>query len=174
MKKIVIPIILAAILGIGGAAAVITMGRNSVSANADDDIDAFPTNVEVSSGKYYLNGDKESDLWIEVTPDYISLKGSDVDKSLKDAIVKDYEKDNIQTTDEVLNEVFEETKVLYCAEKIYLVRAIGSEEYVINVSRKNTATDREMLKKTNAAFPYIPAENTIKLALFGDFILIED
>ena len=52
MKKIIIPIIAAAILGVGGEITAVMMNRANV-AIADETLEK----VEVKSDKYYLNGD---------------------------------------------------------------------------------------------------------------------
>ena len=176
MKKIVVPIVLAAVLCVGGGITAVMLNRSTV-ANADTNEDEVPTNVEVKSGKYYFNGDKNADLWIDVNPDFLQLQGKDVDKSLKEAIVKEYESDGIITlTDDVLKAQFETDKTLYCNEKAYILESFLPEEskYMIRVSRDDKHTDPESLKKTGAAFIFNSDENSIHLGLFGDFILVED
>lgn len=132
------------------------------------------TDVELKSGKYYLNGDKNSDLWVVVTPDFLQLQGKDVDKSLMDALKKDYWVTDVK--DENFKKNFDEVKALYCAEKIYLLEDFLPEQskYTIKVSRDNKHTDIESLKKFGAAFIFIPTENSISLGPLGDFILVED
>lgn len=174
MKKFVLPIIIAAVLGVGGGVTAIMMNRSSTAAADAEDINT-PADIEVKSGKYYLNGDKNSDLWIEVNRDFLILKGSNVDKSVKDAVVKNYEEtSDLSPTDEEIKSEVEECKTLYCTEKLYAVKAVGLDNmpYSIKVSRDNSVTDRNELMKTNAGFRY-NGKDTIELSLFGDFIFVE-
>lgn len=176
MKKIIIPVILAAVLGVGGGITAVMLNRSTV-ANADTNEDEVPTNINVKSGKYYLNGDKSSDLWVVVTPDFLQLQGNDVDKSIKDAIIKEYEEDDYMPTptDDVLQKQFETDKTLYCNEKAFILESFLPEEskYMIRVSRDDKHTDPESLKNSGAAFIFNADENSIHLGLFGDFILVE-
>lgn len=170
MKKIIIPVIIAAALGVGSAAAVISLNK---SADAD-----LPVVTELENGTYYLNGDKSSDVWMEVNSDYLIVKGTDIDASLKDAIasrmhgLSPNETPDENTAAEMQNE-FEDCKTLYCTEKVYLVQEFLPEESksIIKVSRDNTATDPESLEKSNAGFVYNYAKNSINTSLFGDFVL---
>lgn len=172
MKKFIVPIILAAALGVGGGVAAVVLNRQA---------DAEPPIVtELECGTYYLNGDKNSDLWMEVNPEFLIVKGTDVDNSLKTAIaVELHGLDPASTPDEntakIMQEEFDDCKTLYCTEKIYIVEPFIPEKSKsrIKVSRDNTETDRESLTYSNAAFVYNYAENTISTGLFGDFILVE-
>lgn len=176
MKKFLIPIILAAVLGIGSGITAAMVNKANV-ANAGANEDAFPTNIEVKSGKYYLNGDKESGLWIEVNPDFLTLKGDDLDTALINAAKECYS-DIENVTDGMINSLYNDMKLLYCAEKDYLVENFmpAQSKYALKVSRSGERTDRESLKNTNtnAAFLYNKAENSIRLGMLGDFILVED
>lgn len=174
MKKFVLPIIIAAVLGVGGGITAVMLNRSNTAVADAEDFNT-PADIEVKSGKYYLNGDKNSDLWIEVNHDFLILKGTDVDKSVKDAVVKNYEETSDPTpTDEEIKSEVEECKTLYCTEKLYAIKAVGLDSipYSIKVSRDNSVTDRNELMKTNAGFPY-NGKDTINLGLFGDFILVE-
>lgn len=169
MKKVIVPIIIAAALGVGGGiTAVMLNGASNAEAGVIDE-DNAPLNVEVKSGKYYLGGDKNSDLWIEVNPDFLILKGDDVDASIRNAIVER------ATQNEAIEEEISNAKILYCTEKVYGVRRFGTATtpYMIKVSRDNTESDPEKLMNSNAGFPYDPDTNTIRLSLFGDFTLVE-
>lgn len=178
MKKFVAPIILAAVLGICGGVTVVLSNRvNTV--RADDIEDTLPM-VEVKNGNYYLNGDTKSDLWIEVNSKFLILKGTDVDKSIRDAIVKQQENEDLTScTNEEIEAarqwMFDEDKILYCTEKIYTVQPVGLKNmpYILNVSRHNDESTSDELRRSNAAFPYNHDTNTINLSLFGDFILVE-
>ncbi len=169
MKKFIIPIILAAVLGVGGGVAAIIISRADI-ASADEEIVHEP-----KAGKYYLNGDKNSDLWITVNPDFLQLCGNDIDKTLMDAARKDYAEFE-DVTEESIQQYFNELKALYCAEKVYVVKTFLPEksEDLIKVSRDNKHTDRESLEKSDAAFRYNYEKNSIRLGLLGDFILVEE
>ena len=171
MKKIIIPIIIAAALGIGGGITAVMMNR-PVSADLDRSV------PEVKTGNYYLNGDKNSGLWVEVYSDYLTLNGDDVDASIKASIVKSYEEDeflqDVTLTDDALQTMFEEHKRLFCGRKLYVVKYVGldSASYAIQVSRNNTETTKEELLHSNAGFLY-NGKDTIEISPFGDFILVD-
>ncbi len=168
MKKFIIPVIIAAVLGVGAGAATVIMGKQANAGNS-----------ELECGTYYLNGDKNSGLWLEVNPDFLIVKGDDIDNSLKTAVAALHGIDPNASHDEgvqrMLDTEYEECKLLYCTEKIYMVKEFLPEKSknLIKISRDNTDTFEELLD-TNAAFPYRYAEKTIELSLWGDFILVED
>ena len=66
MKKVVIPIIIAAALGIGGGAAAILLNR---PVTAENEVGA----PEITEGKYYLNGDVNSGAYFELTDSTLKL-----------------------------------------------------------------------------------------------------
>ena len=169
MKKIVIPIILAAVLGVGGGIAAVTMNRATI---ASADIPEVSNDI-LKPGKYYLNGDVSTDKWIEVTPDYIALKGTDVEEWLMDGIRGFYENGDIPFTEEMVQRDFEENKLLYC-DKLYQLTEFGAKNspYIICVDRDNKITDRKELLNTNAGFVFNDKTNMISLSI-GDFILVE-
>lgn len=182
MKKIIIPVIIAAALGVGGGIAAVTLnGANSTTAIADIEV----SNDLLKSGTYYLNGDVNADMWVEVNPDFLTLKGTDIDKSLTEAAVRlnaelaqslaDASVDiDYPVVDEISESKLEELKQLYCAEKLYQLEYIGMETipYTIKVDRDNIITDRKELLKSNADFPFNDKTNTISLAI-GEFTLVE-
>lgn len=175
MKKFIIPVIIAAVLGVGGGAAAVMINK-PWAANADDDDVLYPTNIEVKSGNYYFNGDTQSGMWIEVNPDFLILKGDKVDELMTEAIIDQYNRlYDAPPTEEQLQNQMEEDKLLYCTEKVYLIEKVGTSKtpFTIKVSRDNVNTDMESLKKSNAAFRF-NGTDTIHLGLFGDFILVED
>lgn len=182
MKKIIFPVIIAAVLGIGGGIAVVTLnGTNTTIAAAETEV----SNDILKSGTYYLNGDVNAEMWIEVNPDFLTFKGTDIDKSLTEAAIKgNYELAKsledasldigYTATDEVTANQLEELKQLYCAEKLYQLQYVGlpGSPYVIMVDRYNTTTDRKELLTSNAGFGFDDQTNTISLSL-GVFTLVE-
>lgn len=172
MKKIIIPIIAAAILGVGAGVTAVMINRANV-ATADEL--AFEE-VEVKSGNYYLNGDVDSGLWIEVTPETISLKGDDIDKSLREGTTALYKVEIDELDEEFMQEEVDKRKLLYCEEKPYFAHIVNlsKSRCMICVDRENRPVEnREDLLNTNAGFPYDDTTDTIHLALFGDFTLVE-
>lgn len=181
MKKIIIPVIIAAALGVGGGIAAVTLNiANSTTAAADADI-----NDILKSGTYYLNGDVNAEMWIEVNPDFLTFKGTDIDKSLTEAAINgNYELAqslesasidiDFPVTQAISTSQLDELKQLYCAEKLYQLRYIGQPDspYVILVDRDNTTTDRKELLTSNAGFRFNDQTNTISLSL-GVFTLVE-
>lgn len=173
MKKFVIPIIAAAILGVGAGVTAVVTNRANVAAADNPGIEE----VEVKSGKYYLNGDVNSGLWIVVTPETISLKGEDVDTSIKEAIAADLGKEIEEVDEEYMQTTFDADKLLFCDEKPYYARVAGFQNWrcIIHVDRTNKTTveNREDLLHSNAAFVYDDITDTINLGAFGDFTLVE-
>ena len=170
MKKIIIPIIAAAILGVGGGVTAVMMNRATV-ATADEP--AFEE-VEVKSGKYYLNGDVDSGLWIVVTPETISLKGDDIEASLREYTISGF--DGQEVTEQDIQDLMDQRRILYCEEKPYYAYVVNvqSARCTIKVDRHNRPVEnREDLLETNAGFLYEDTTDTIYLAAFGAFTLVE-
>lgn len=175
MKKFVIPIIAAAILGVGAGVTAVVTNRANVAAADNPGIEE----VEVKSGKYYLNGDVNSGLWIVVTPETISLKGDDIETPMREAILAMYKEDKpelVELNEEVMQRNLDQSKLLYCEEKPYYAHVVNLPNWrcVINVDRFNRPVEnREDLLDSGAALKYNDTTNTIHLALFGDFTLVE-
>lgn len=155
----------AVILALGGGIVMLTLDRADIAITDDDPImDEYPTDVEVPSGKYFFNGDINSGLWVEVNPDFLTLKGDDIETSLRDAA------GGVEAN-------YNNMKLLYCAEKDYVVRNFkpDKQEYVLNISRSGERMDDESIRNDDfaAGLMYNKAENTIHLGAFGDFILVE-
>lgn len=169
MKKVVIPIILAAVLGIGGGIAAVTLNRTTIASAESPEV----SNDLLKSGRYYLNGDVSAEIWFEVTPERLSLEGTNVEEWLMDNVRGFYEGGDIPFTEEMVERDFEENKLLYC-DKLYQLVEYGAKDkpYCILVDRDNKTTDREELLNSNAGFVYNDKTNTISLSL-GDFILVE-
>lgn len=68
MKKIAIPIIIAAVLGAGGVVTAVALNKPS-TAVADNEVGA----PEIAEGKYYLNGDVNSGAYFELTDSTLKL-----------------------------------------------------------------------------------------------------
>lgn len=168
-------VIIAAIFEAGGV--LENSGNRPNTAIANDGLFEF-VELEVKSGCYYLNGDKNTELWFEATPDYLILKGTDIDKAIMDIVTAYYEANSYPYTDEDIKRQFEEDKMLYCGEKIYAVQYVDFEKfpYVIHVSRDNSEKTRDELiehQHHDAVWPYNDKTGTISTGMFGDFILVE-
>lgn len=179
MKKIIIPVIIAATLGVGGGIAAVALNDTNNTAVADIEV----SNDLLKPGTYYLNGDVNAEMWIEVNPDFLTLKGTDIDKSLTEAAIKSNRaleqslKENdidLDIPEDVSAKQLEELKQLYCADKLYQLLYIGLETmpYIIKVDRDNIITEREELLDTNAGFSFDDKTNTISLSV-GEFTLVE-
>lgn len=172
MKKFIVPIIAAAILGVGAGVTAVMMNRTNVATADAPGLEE----VEVKSGNYYLNGDVDSDLWIVVTSETISLKGNDIDTSMREGVALMYEKDVDELDEEFMQEQVDKFKLLFCEEKPYFAYVVNTSNWrcVIHVDRFNEPVEkREDLQYTNAGFLYEDTTDTINLALFGDFTLVE-
>ncbi len=139
----------------------------------------------LKSGTYYLNGDVNAEMWIEVNPDFLTLKGTDIDKSLTEAAIdanyalaQSLESASIDgdfpVTQAISTSQLDELKQLYCAEKLYQLKYVGlpGSSYAIMVDRFNEITDRKELLKSNAGFRFNEQTNTI-IASIGEFTLVE-
>ncbi len=176
MKKFVVPVILAAVLGIGGGVTAVMINRANTG-SANDDVYRAPAEIpEVKAGTYYLDNDKNSEVWLEVTPDFLIVKGNDIDKTLTGLYEKQYENDGLELTSETLAAQLTADKELFCVEKAYILEYIGTKDmpYIIQVSRHDDNKSGEELKRSNAGFRYNDETNTIHISPFGDFILVEE
>ena len=124
-------------------------------------------------GTYYLNGDKNADVWIEVDPDFIIIKGVDIDTSVRDAIIKDFEEDSISYTDEDVNTTAKLFKETFCTEMRYAVQYIGFEKFPYSITYGNDDPVTGEFKPISHALPYDDKTKTIRSGLFGEFTLVE-
>lgn len=154
----------AVILALGGGIVMLTLDRADIAITDDSIMDEYPTDVEVPSGKYYFNGDINSGLWVEVNPDFLILKGDDIETALREAA------DGVGVN-------YDNMKLLYCAEKDYVIRNFKPDksEYIIKISRTGERMDDESIKNESSAagLLYKKAQNSIRLGAFGDFTLVE-
>ena len=125
------------------------------------------------NGIYYLNGDKNADVWIEVDPKYIIIKGADIDASVRDAIIKDFEEDLRSFTDEDVETTAEHFKEMFCTEMRYAVEYIGFEKFPYMITYGNDDPTTGEFKPISTALPYNDKTKTIREGLFGEFILVE-
>lgn len=160
MKKIVIPIIIAAVLGIGGGVTAVMMNR---SATADKNL-AVP---EVKTGKYYLNGDKNSDIFFELTDDYIALRinGDPVEKA------KSYFADG-EADDSIVTKDTKTATDDYCKENPYVISVFGtsSTPYQIMIHWNEEQSGPIY---GGIGFTYNGTDK-ISCHPFGDFILVKE
>lgn len=164
MKKIVIPIIIAAVLGAGGVVTAVALNKPS-TAVADNEVGA----PEIAEGKYYLNGDKESGIYFEFTDDYLALRveGNAVEK-VKEFVIQDEEKRGNEVTDEWVTEQAQEIYSDFGAENPYVVGVFGNE-YQLMIHWREGASGPTY---SGCGFPY-DGYKTIKCSPFGEFKLVE-
>lgn len=179
--KLAVAVAAVAVLGIVGVSLII-MNKANV-ATADTEIPA------VKSGTYYLNGDKNSDFWLEVNPEFLIVKGDNdkLDAFLRAHATKVLEElystidpitaeELAKRKEDSIEENVQDVKNLCCVEKDYFIASYMPQysRYLLKVSRTGErVTDRESLRKSDAAFIYNSATNTITIAPFGEFILVE-
>lgn len=165
MKKFVVPIIAAAVLGAGvGIAAMIT----SKHADADDRL-PIP---KVVMGNYYLDGDENADMYFELTDDYLALRinGDSYDK-IKDCLVENGEGE--ETAANMAKRISDD----YCAENPYVLSVFGSETTPYQLMIHWTEgfklhEDQDGLTYGGIGFTY-NGTDTITCYPFGDFTLVE-
>lgn len=163
MKKIIIPIIVAAILGVGGGVTAVMMNRPAV---ADED-GVIP---EVKTGKYYLNGDVNSDIYVELTEDYIvtRISGDSLSKFEEFCRNKGYTEEEVAIN-------AERHRDDYCTERTYVlgVTGVDSVPYMLlthyDEEEAANTTDHRI---TGSGYKF-DGDNKISLSLIGDFTLVE-
>lgn len=165
MKKFVVPIILAAALGIGGGVTAIMLNRFTTAS------DTNRNTLEVKCGNYYLNGDKNSGMYFELTENYLALRydGIDVYAVTKDACVKDGDAENI--AEDAARQLVDD----YTKENPYVVSAFGTKTtpYQLMIHWTGDGIDGEGGKiYSGIGFRY-NGYDTITCSPFGDFILVE-
>lgn len=170
MKKIVVPIILAAVLGIGGGVTAVIMNRPT--ANTEESYSVPPVeDLTATSGKYYLNGNKNSKTWLEITSESLTLNGDNVDDFLKNKAKQQYE--HFEDADEAINSLYNDLKLIYCGEKSYFIEFKTDTLYTISVNREADNASFADPMGSRAVFEYYKSENRIHCSL-GDFILVEE
>lgn len=163
MKKFIIPIIIAAALGVGGAVTAVALNRH-----ADAEQDYIDYSVpELTYGKYYLDGNVDSGLWLELTPEHIELCGNDLKGSFFSAVEN---REGLTGSDA---DTRSETLMSeYCKENPYVVTHSfrdGSCGILIDWS----TVDEEQHRYNGTGYTYFSDSETLNFALFGDFILVE-
>lgn len=159
MKKFVIPIIAAVILGVGGGITAVMMNRPAV---AEKNTEA----PEVKTGKYYLNGDKNSDIYFELTEDYIALRidGDPVEKA------KSYFAE-ITADDNAATRNTKSTTDDYCKENPYVVSVFGTTNTPYQIMIHWNEEQSGPLYG-GIGFPYNGTDK-IRCYPFGEFTLAE-
>ncbi|MDE6733620.1 MAG: hypothetical protein K2J77_12205 [Oscillospiraceae bacterium] len=152
------------ILGVGGCVTAITMNRPA----AADSALQLP---EVKTGRYYLNGDVNSDMYVELTEDYIVLRITDGDSL---AMFEEFCR-NIGYTEEEVAINAEKHRDDYCTERKYFLGVTGvkSVPYMLLTHYdEEYAATAEDHRVGGSGYCY-DGENKIWLSLVGDFYYVE-
>lgn len=163
MKKIIIPIIAAAILGAGAGVTAMIVNRPAVA----DEEGILP---EIKTGRYYLNGDVNSDMYIELTDDYI------VTRIGGDSLAKFEEFcRNKGFTEEEVNISAEKHRDDYCTERKYVLSVTGldSVPYMLVTHYDEEVAANTVDHRIPGSGYKFNGDDTISLSLIGDFILVE-
>lgn len=84
LKRIPIGAAAALVLAAGGIVTAVAINKASLEARSTSE-ELFPElDYKLPVGKYYPNGDKNSDIWLEVTEDTIQLKGKNLEKTFRE------------------------------------------------------------------------------------------
>lgn len=87
LKLVPIGAAAALILTAGGIVTVAAINKASLEAAATSDGETLPElDYKLPVGKYYLDGNKDSEIWYEVTEDTIQLKGKDLEKTFREDV----------------------------------------------------------------------------------------
>ncbi len=165
-KKIIVPIVLAAVLGVGGGVTAIMLNKPTTAS------DTKKNTLEVKYGNYYLNGDKNSGMYFELTENYLALRydGIDIYAATKDACIKDGNAEKI-AEDESRRLVDDYTK-----ENPYVVSVFGTKTtpYQLMIHWTGEGIEREGgTVYSGTGFRY-NGYDTINCSPLGDFILVEE
>lgn len=88
LKLVPIGAAAALILTAGGIVTAVAINKASLEAAATSDGETFPElDYKLHIGKYYLDGNKDSEIWYEVTEDTIQLKGKDLEKTIREDVI---------------------------------------------------------------------------------------
>lgn len=98
-----------------------------------------PPPPELKIGNYYLNGDKNSGLWVEVYPNYLLINGDDVEATIKAWM----DADGITPDLWYYERTLEEREEQLCGKKLYSVESLGEGSYFVSF-RITPATDEEL------------------------------
>ena len=165
MKKIVIPIIIAVTLGIGGGVAAVMLNKPA-DANMKFSV-GLPDPVY---GNYYLDGDPNSDVYFEFTEDFLALRidTSDPYETFKDALRKQGEnEEKISQIDDSVRDTVDD----YCAENPYVIGNFG-EIYNIFIHWEGGLQEDGRYLYGGTGFNY-DGVDTIKCFPFGEFKLVK-
>lgn len=158
-SKVVIPIIIAAALGIGGGAAAILLNR---PVTAENKVGA----PEIAEGKYYLNGDVNSGAYFELNDSTLKLNfDGDGYAMVYDACINEgWDEWNADHTANMF-------LLDYCKENPYTVISVASVT-TIDIERHNALiNDDGSPADDTAAFKY--DGKSIRCYPLGDFTLVE-
>lgn len=160
MKKIVIPIIIAVALGIGGVTAVLL--NKPTTASADRAV-GLPEPVY---GNYYLDGDPNSDVYFELTEDYLALRidTSDPYETFREALHKNDDDD--PNPESIKNSVDD-----LCAENPYVIGNFG-KTYDIMIHWVGGLKDDGEYIYSGTGFLY-DGVDTLECYPFGEFKLVK-
>lgn len=158
MKKIIIPLVIAAIAGI--TAAIIAV--NGQKATAGEEL------PELKCGNYYLDGNAENGLYLAVTDEFIALRGDDLETDFKEALQRDFED---MTAEEVEHSARESAED-YSAENPYVIKKGFSEKapYYVLIHWTELPEDPDAFSGYGYFFN---GTDTLSLSGLGDFILAE-
>lgn len=162
MKKFIVPVIIAAALIVGGVITAVVINK-SIGLREEEIVEIVP---ELTYGKYYLDGNADSGLWLELTENTIELCGDDLKKSFAEAVKKHggIEGDEAESQ---INELMNE----YCSANPYVVtRSIAGMDSGILINW--SVVDEEQHRYTGTGYSYDINSKTINLGLFGDFALV--
>lgn len=165
MKKgIIIAVIAAAVAGI--AAGLVFSFKSSSDTEPDYSV---PTPLY---GNYYLNGDKESGAYVELTEDTVVLKGDRVEEYFRESII-DFLGDDI--TEEDIERNLKRDMEQFAVESEYVVGHIGLDDvpYAIFNSWNK---DKEVInnKYSGASGYWYNGTDKLTLGGIGDFIYISE
>ncbi len=157
------------------AAAVLVIGFGSVTAvmmnRKVDANDQLPM-PNVVTGNYYLGGDKNADMYFELTDDYLALRiNGDSYTIIKDFLIESGEGEQMAAN--IAKNLSED----YCAENPYVISIFGTKTtpYQIMIHWNEgfkLYEDQVGLTYGGIGFTY-DGIDTITCHPFGDFILVE-
>lgn len=154
----------AVMLGVGGCITAVTMNR---PAAVDSELEL----PEVKLGRYYLNGDVNSDMYIELTEDYIVTRITDGDSL---AMFEEFCRNMGYTEEEVAINA-EKHRDNYCTERKYYLGVTGIKNVpymlLIHYDEEEAAISPD--HRVGGSGYCFDGENKIWSSLMGEFYYVD-
>ena len=157
--------IIAASVAVSRANAAVLTDETVGTAEATAEETAAFCDIDIPAGRYYRDGDVDSEYWIDVTEDkQLELVGPDIEGEM----FKHFKEDMPEESDEAIQEIVDASIEPFLEPKDF--RAVQ----VYGLDQANILIDWVQEGNGISGYGYeYPAENTIYAEFFGTFTLVE-